>query len=227
MELERESTVVPIGAVYESRGDLDNICLETGKVMASGTPDRYIPLVKKKSAFLVYLLLALSYLLIIILFGLVISNELRLPSQVARLHRQQERSKDLFPCGSRSREWQYYDGRCYFFSTQEATWHTAKSHCEERNSTLVVVHDQPKQNFLQSQTRNARYWIGLSDENTEGQWRWIDGTDYLRGFKYWKQGEPNDHQSVEDCTQIFSSGEWNDMPCNYKAFYICEKPLPS
>ncbi|XP_020635055.3 hepatic lectin [Pogona vitticeps] len=212
-------------AVYEDQRDTGKVQLETGKVMAFETRDRYTSLIKQKPL-VIYLLLALSYLLIIILFGLVISNERRLPSQVTKLHKELQRSKELFPCGSRSREWEYYDERCYFFSIEDATWHTAKSHCEEKNSMLVVIHDQAKQNFLQSQTRNQRFWIGLSDENTEGDWRWIDGTNYTKGFKNWKTGEPND-QSGEDCATMDSVGQWNDLKCNTKALYVCEKPLPS
>ncbi|XP_042308484.1 hepatic lectin-like isoform X2 [Sceloporus undulatus] len=196
------------GVAYEQQVSTDQEHLEeTGTTMAPRTRDSLISWWKLKPHCLVYLLLALSYLLIIILFGIVISN--------------------VFPCGSRSREWEYFHGGCYFFSVQDATWHTAKDHCEEKNSTLVVIHDLPKQNFLQSRTRGHRHWIGLTDENNEGQWRWIDGTSYRTSFKNWKTGEPNNYDRGEDCALMDGPGIWNDMSCNSKAFYVCEKPLPS
>uniref|UniRef100_A0A8D2KWQ0 C-type lectin domain-containing protein n=1 Tax=Varanus komodoensis TaxID=61221 RepID=A0A8D2KWQ0_VARKO len=136
-----------------------------------------------------------------------------------------EHSHFAFP---QSREWEYYDGGCYYFGIQKVNWHAAQSHCEEQNSKLVVIHDEPKQNFIQSQTRDERYWIGLSDVNVEGEWKWIDGTDYRTSYKKWRSGEPNVHgDHGEDCAQIHIAGEWNDVQCNYKSFYICEKPLPS
>uniref|UniRef100_A0A8D0E1F9 C-type lectin domain-containing protein n=1 Tax=Salvator merianae TaxID=96440 RepID=A0A8D0E1F9_SALMN len=127
-----------------------------------------------------------------------------------------------------SREWEYFDGRCYFFSIQRTSWVKAKTKCQNWNSHLAVIHDAAKQNFIQSRTRNEHFWIGLTDVDTEGQWRWIDGTDYNNGFTNWSKGEPNDAGQREDCAQIHGAGEWNDVPCNYEeSFYICEKPLPS
>ncbi|KAF7243936.1 Hepatic lectin [Varanus komodoensis] len=152
----------------------------------------------------------------------------RLPSQVTKLHNQLQRNMDFYPCGSRSREWEYFDGRCYYFGIEAVPWHTAKSHCEERNSKLVVIQDEPEQNFIQSQTKGERYWIGLSDVNVEGEWKWIDDTDYRTSYKNWKSGEPNDHgDHGEDCAQVSSAGQWNDLRCNTASFYVCEKPLPS
>ncbi|XP_061470470.1 hepatic lectin-like isoform X2 [Rhineura floridana] len=186
--------------------------------------NRSFPQRKWRSPFLVYLLLAFAYLLIIILFGLLLYNGSRLSSEVSKLLKQ-VKMKESFPCGSRSREWEYFDGECYHFSVQRATWHTAKSHCEERNSSLVVVNDEAEQNFLESQARTENFWIGLTDADNEGEWRWIDGTNYRNGYKKWKKGEPNNHDHKEDCAHL--SGEWNDLACNASMFYVCEKPLPS
>ncbi|XP_028576820.2 hepatic lectin-like [Podarcis muralis] len=214
--------------VYEQEEDGDRVYLaETEEAKGPRTADRFFLRWKWSSSFLVYGLLALAYLLIIILLGLLLSNESKFSSEAKKLHKQLEMSKELFPCGSRSREWEYFDGRCYYFSLRKATWHTAKSLCAERNSSLVVIHDEAKQNFLESRTKNERYWIGLTDINEEGQWRWIDGISYLNNYKKWRQGEPNDHETKEDCAQIHEAGEWNDVPCNFQSFYACEKPLPS
>ncbi|XP_050186562.1 hepatic lectin-like [Myiozetetes cayanensis] len=75
-------------------------------------------------------------------------------------------------------------------------------------------------------TRNERFWIGLSDRNSEGIWEWIDGTDYGSSFTFWKEGEPNDSGGNEDCAHLWLGGRWNDVHCNYECFFICEKKLP-
>ncbi|XP_066473555.1 hepatic lectin-like [Tiliqua scincoides] len=200
------------------------VLVETGMATAPRIAGNCIPLWKWKSSYLLYLLLALSYLLIITLFGLVFSKASKISAEVSQL---QEQNKDLFPCGSRTREWEYFDGQCYFFSVDLSTWHTASAHCEDKDAHLVVIHDEAEQNFIQSRTRNEKYWIGLNDLAGEGEWIWTDGTEYRNSFKKWKKGEPNDHSNKEDCAQIYEAGEWNDMPCNTKCFYVCQKPLPS
>uniref|UniRef100_A0A8D0L511 C-type lectin domain-containing protein n=1 Tax=Sphenodon punctatus TaxID=8508 RepID=A0A8D0L511_SPHPU len=80
------------------------------------------------------------------------------------------------------REWEYFDGKCYYFSLEVVTWQTAKSKCEEDHSQLVVINSNAEQNFIQTRTRNERYWLGLSDLDTEGEWRWVDETDYRTSF---------------------------------------------
>ncbi|XP_044287548.1 hepatic lectin-like isoform X2 [Varanus komodoensis] len=216
----------PVGT-YKQQQD-EAYLVESGAAMAQTETDAYTPWWKQKSFLVLFPLLALSYLLIVVLFGLVLSLGSRLPSQVTKLHNQLQRNMDFYPCGSRSREWEYFDGRCYYFGIEAVPWHTAKSHCEERNSKLVVIQDEPEQNFIQSQTKGERYWIGLSDVNVEGEWKWIDDTDYRTSYKNWKSGEPNDHgDHGEDCAQVSSAGQWNDLRCNTASFYVCEKPLPS
>ncbi|XP_066473187.1 hepatic lectin-like [Tiliqua scincoides] len=201
------------------------ILVETRMATASRTAGSYIPLWKWKwkSSYLPYLLLALSYLLIITLFGLVFSKASEVSAKVSQLR---EQRKDLFPCGSRTREWEYFDDRCYYFSVEKATWHTARSQCQDKDSHLVVIHDEAKQNFLQTLSRNGCFWIGLSDTETEGKWVWLDGSDYRKGYKHWSRGEPNDHDNNEDCAHLAANGEWNDLQCTYACNYICERPLP-
>jgi hypothetical protein len=59
-------------------------------------------------------------------------------------------------------------------------------------------------------------FIGLTDEVTEGQFIWVDGT--LLGFSNWELGEPNDGNgsTSEDCAIIAGTRPakgWDDRPC--------------
>ncbi|XP_053225185.1 F-box/LRR-repeat protein 12 isoform X3 [Podarcis raffonei] len=133
----------------------------------------------------------------------------------------------LFPCGADTRQWEYFSGKCYYFSLKAVSWHMAKAQCEQQHSQLVIINSLAKQNFIQTRTRNERYWIGLHDQHTEGEWKWLDGSNYRTGFKNWKQGEPNSYQNQdEDCGQLWINGEWNDYTCSSESFYVCEKALP-
>ncbi|XP_025903929.1 hepatic lectin-like [Nothoprocta perdicaria] len=193
--------------------------------------DRSFFQLKLRSFFTVYLLLALSFLLITVLFAVSISKVSAVSSQLHKVHLEQKTNYSstdylLFPCGPGSREWEYFDKKCYYFSLGRTTWHKAKAACEEMHSHLAIIDSYAKQSFVMFRTRNERFWIGLTDENSEGEWEWIDGTDYKSTFTFWKEGEPND-SSNEDCAHLWGLGQWNDVYCSYECYYICEKPVPA
>lgn len=51
----------------------------------------------------------------------------------------------VFPCGPGSREWEYFGGKCYYFSLTRTSWHKAKAQCEEMHSQLAVINSYAKQ----------------------------------------------------------------------------------
>ncbi|XP_060109516.1 hepatic lectin-like [Heteronotia binoei] len=187
----------------------------------------------QRPLFIIYILLALSYLLIVIGFAVTLSKAATLSSQLNETYSKIKNSFSahdlhLFPCGPEARQWEYFNGKCYYFSIAVVPWQQAKTKCEEQHARLVVIDGFPKQNFIQTRTRNERFWIGLHELQTEGEWKWLDGSDYRTGFKNWKQGEPNNYlRQDEDCAQVWINGEWNDFTCSSSCFYVCERGLPS
>ncbi|XP_064258078.1 hepatic lectin-like [Passer domesticus] len=176
----------------------------------------------------VYLSLALSSLLLLGLSALALA---RVSSISSKLHQESPEwnfsswDSFLFPCGADSREWEYFSGNCYYFSLARLSWERAREQCRERRARLAVVGSFAEQQFLMSRTRNERFWIGLTDRNSEGNWEWVDGTDYKSSFTFWREGEPNDSGSNEDCAHLWISGKWNDVHCTFECFFVCERPL--
>uniref|UniRef100_A0A3P8ZZ80 C-type lectin domain-containing protein n=1 Tax=Esox lucius TaxID=8010 RepID=A0A3P8ZZ80_ESOLU len=62
----------------------------------------------------------------------------------------------------------------YYVSIEQNNWEFAKQDCLNRRATLVIINNEEEQKFLIS--LNIRTWIGLSDIETKGTWRWVDGT---------------------------------------------------
>ncbi|KAM6999953.1 C-type lectin domain family 4 member E-like [Tautogolabrus adspersus] len=76
----------------------------------------------------------------------------------------------------------------------------------------------------------SRTWIGLSDRDNEGTWKWTDGTPLTQA--YWARGEPNNDgghpiYGEEDCVQLATERKkeenWNDLNCGSSIGWICEK----
>uniref|UniRef100_A0A672K4Y4 C-type lectin domain-containing protein n=1 Tax=Sinocyclocheilus grahami TaxID=75366 RepID=A0A672K4Y4_SINGR len=76
----------------------------------------------------------------------------------------------LSPC---QEDWVFYEDSCYFQSSSKKSWQIAEKNCVEKGSHLVVVNDLAE--LVRQQ--HTSYWIGLV-EKEEGQWSWVDGTDY-------------------------------------------------
>ncbi|XP_036924061.1 C-type lectin domain family 4 member E [Sturnira hondurensis] len=129
-------------------------------------------------------------------------------------------------CPSR---WVHFQSSCYFFSTNTMTWSASVKNCSNMGGHLVVINTQEEQEFLFHEKPEKReYYIGLTDKVTDGQWKWVDGTPFMKSLSFWDVGEPNNLATVEDCATIRDSSDprrnWNDVPCFFNLFRICEMP---
>ncbi|MCI4395045.1 hypothetical protein PGIGA_G00175840 [Pangasianodon gigas] len=119
--------------------------------------------------------------------------------------------------------WRYLGSRFYYISTELKTWSESRQDCRSRGGDLVIINSREKQEFIIKQLGNNEAWIGLSDRDTEGVWKWVDGTRLTTA--YWRDGEPN-NAGDEDCAEMLSSHvskSWNDAPCSAQLSWICEK----
>ena len=111
---------------------------------------------------------------------------------------------------------QNYNGHSYYRSTGSMTWTDARQACINMGGHLVTSTSLAENNFLFSLWPNG--WIGLTDEQTEGVWKWVTGESY--SWSYWNAGEPN-NAGNEDYIQFVGGGRWNDLP-NTSLPYVLE-----
>ncbi|XP_071459429.1 C-type lectin domain family 10 member A-like isoform X1 [Marmota flaviventris] len=125
-------------------------------------------------------------------------------------------------------DWLEHESSCYWFSQSDRSWPEADQNCQLQNSHLVVVTSLEEQKFIEKHMSSVPSWMGLTDQN--GPWRWVDGTDYERGFKYWRPNQPDDWTGHglgggEDCASFSYNGRWNDDVCRRPYHWICEIEL--
>ncbi|KAI4817649.1 hypothetical protein KUCAC02_011032 [Chaenocephalus aceratus] len=136
--------------------------------------------------------------------------------------------------------WERYGGKCYYFSTNKATWTKSRDECRRQGGDLVKIESREEQEFLEQKVRvkmtvgQDKFWIGLTDSETEDTWLWTDGSALDNSLPFWSEGEPNNAEGRnpdgEDCVKMGETGGetdlkiWIDQSCEDPYKSICEKP---
>lgn len=103
--------------------------------------------------------------------------------------------------------------------TTGRTWEQARAACQRMGGELASVHSSEEQACVTGVLQRAAApgvgaWMGLSEAQQEGAWRWSDGSSSQ--YSQWLQGEPNnDSGGPTDCGHLWrdQQWQWNDIPC--------------
>ncbi|XP_059196490.1 CD209 antigen-like protein C [Centropristis striata] len=119
--------------------------------------------------------------------------------------------------------WMYFNHSFYYISSINKPWQDSRNDCLQRGADLLIINSKEEQEFARQFKRLT--WLGLTDRETEGTWKWVDGTALNQS--YWRRGEPNSFQGKdEDCGELRFPDEengWNDISCTSQNYWICEK----
>lgn len=122
------------------------------------------------------------------------------------------------------------NGNLYWISRNSMNWFDAKTYCEDNGAQLAAegIRDNQVRPILNDRL-SQNYWVGLSDIENEGQWKWIDGIGSNSFNTIWFPDEPNDggssSSSGEDCGILWRHdgvGKLNDLPCERLQIALCE-----
>ena len=75
------------------------------------------------------------------------------------------------------------------------------------SSSLVTVHNQTENVYIQHRNNGEKSWIGLNDRSVEGSFVWTNKE--LSSFRFWARNQPNNWKN-EDCVHTLVPG--TDIP---------------
>ncbi|KAM3623642.1 uncharacterized protein V6R79_013699 [Siganus canaliculatus] len=150
---------------------------------------------------------------------LLMTKNRNLAAENERLHNMIEATR----CPS---SWIKFDNSCYLISDTLKNWNDGRNMCKGHGADLVIISNIMEQAFITSLRQWV--WIGLTDEEEEGSWKWVNGEAVTT--TYWNEGEPNNGAGGEDCVvirNIFPKiNNWNDLSCGQSIKFVCERTLP-
>ena len=125
----------------------------------------------------------------------------------------------------------------YFKGPEQVSFEAAKSYCQDQGTSLASIPTESQYNDAVDAADGSEVWIGLQDEvDGDGDmiWSWTDGTPIASNYGFnsdrtattgqgpWHSGEPNEHiGNEEDCVEIYTTGGYNDIPCNDNNYPLC------
>ncbi|CAG2214737.1 unnamed protein product [Mytilus edulis] len=126
---------------------------------------------------------------------------------------------------------------CIQLIREEHSWNDARRYCRQNHGDLVVIQDMTKQQFIMNALKTSGLdkngiWIGGTDKEREGHWKWVNGQKMTWGN--WASGQGPGHKgflfssrTLEDCALIrtHEGYKWHDYACNLPQYHygsICE-----
>ncbi|KAF5897162.1 C-type lectin domain family 4 member M-like, partial [Clarias magur] len=69
-----------------------------------------------------------------------------------------------------------FNSSLYIMSNEQKSWTESRQDCRNKGADLVIINNIDEQMFITEQLQGRQAWIGLSDGDNEGEWKWVDGT---------------------------------------------------
>jgi lectin-like protein len=124
-----------------------------------------------------------------------------------------------------------FAGSCYEFFAEQLSWGVAEQRCVSWGGHLASVESSEEDGFLGAWPAlvgiafgdGSGLWLGGTDAQTEGDFRWSKGGDLT--FVGWASDQPNDGQGI-DCIEKRNDAthRWYDRRCTDGERYVCERP---
>ena len=122
-----------------------------------------------------------------------------------------------------------FGGHAYKIYEEDVTWHEAKKRCEQLGGVLACIETAKEQAFLADLCDGGYYYLGATDEEKEGEWRWLNGAAW--DYTSWFPDQPNNWGGDEHYLATYDDGDWVDVAAEGEGFwmpygFVCEWETP-
>ena len=128
-------------------------------------------------------------------------------------------------------DWEENKGHCYLWSKTKQNWTNAEQMCIKNEGHLASITDQNIDNYIWNKiqtTTERSVWVGGTDKEEEGTWKWSDGSVW--DFTNWP-AKPNNYKK-QHCLAIMKmkpystiKDGWHDTWCDHDHRFVCSCPL--
>ena len=140
-------------------------------------------------------------------------------ARIEQLEKEPEGEPIKPPKRPRPKETARFQGHTYALIKENVTWHIAKQRCEEMGGHLVILDDSRELPFVLElcKKHGSAAWIGATDEETEGKWKWVNGSDAHFSGPHISNTRGSEHFIALDP----SVGDYNDVGAD-RLVFVCE-----
>ena len=108
------------------------------------------------------------------------------------------------------------------------TWDQSEEFCKGKGAHLASVTSKATDDYIAAESKDKYTWIGGSDKESEGDWKWSDGSSWE--FTNWgiisRVQQPNNRHN-HHCLEYVQDWKWNDNHCNLMRNFLCSKKFQS
>jgi hypothetical protein len=93
------------------------------------------------------------------------------------------------------------------------SWTQAETNAMALGGHLVAIGSEEENSFIWKEY-GKNYWIGFTDEGSEGEWRWSSGE--VVTYTNWSPGNPNNYWGTQNYAWFWTDtpGMWDDLAIN-------------
>lgn len=126
-----------------------------------------------------------------------------------------------------------FSGHSYKVFAGNMSWSEAESYCRGLGGHLATITSQAEMDFIRQLNglkKNYNYWLGGSDAEKEGEWKWVTGEAWT--YTFWGSGQPDNSQLYSGVTENYLQAcydwdmKWNDsaiiQDSTASCGFICE-----